>query len=146
MEDDLGEVRQKQGDQAGSCCKTWRDGIFYHNLFFSPPKMARKKWRDRAYLMQIVLNTTCFKWVSPLVYASQSYNSMIQLYRTTTKATVEVSYINSKKNYTHSFYSIAILDFKLKLNIFLFSTTEKSCKTISPSWAHLCSVQQVWTI
>ena len=115
-------------------------------FFFSPPKMARKKWRDRAYLMQIVLNTTCFKWVSPLVYASQSYNSMIQLYRTTTKATVEVSYINSKKNYTHSFYSIAILDFKLKLNIFLFSTTEQSCKTISPSWAHLCSVQQVWTI
>lgn len=44
------------------------------------------------------------------------------LYRTTTKATVEVSYINYK-NYTHSFYSIAILNFKLKLNIFLFSTT-----------------------
>ena len=27
------------------------------------------------------------------------------------------------KNYTHSFYSIATLDFKLKLNIFLFSNT-----------------------
>lgn len=69
------------------------------------------------------------------VSISQSSNTMIQLYSTTTKATVKVGYINSRK--LHSFYSTGGL--QTETAHFSLSTARNHGKPFWPA-KHICAV------
>lgn len=96
-------------------------------------KVIRQDLSDAKFQTQPILNES----LSISLCLSKLYNTTIQWYSITTKATVKVHFINSKK--LQSFYSTAILDFKLK-HIFLFSTTHNLGKPFQPA-EHICALR-----